>query len=168
MDLHNIALEAVAGNDLSQCPKNHQPADNGGSFGASAPWQKSRIDLSSGDVSFGDFALPAMELGGLSAEIEYDLLLAEDSLRPGGSLVISLINGLSLTINHFLTHFEASTITDSLTSITLPELGSGLYWDTVDLSSLGVITVVPESKTLCLRGWGPLSLCPLRRSAQTI
>lgn len=121
-----------------------------------------------GDVSFGDFALLTMELGGLSAGIEYDQLIVEGSLQLGGSLVISLINGFSPTLNDSFVLFEASSITNSFTTIILPELNSGLYWDTTNLSSLGVIAVVPEASTLSMLGLGLAGLLLLRRKSQSI
>jgi len=116
-----------------------------------------QLDLA-GALTLEDGAVLLMEFGGTSAG-DYDRLNVQGVFTAGGTLNLWILDdyhpvgGASFTIfNGPTPGFDAGGFT--ITS----NLGGGLSWDTSQLASFGVVSIVPEPSALALAG---AALCAL-------
>ena len=84
----------------------------------------------------------AMELGGLAAGSGYDKIDVEGLLSIGGQLSVSLISGFAPAAGNQFDLMDWDTLSGTFSSLQLPGLGSSLAWDTTQLYSTGVLSVV--------------------------
>jgi autotransporter-associated beta strand protein len=119
-------------------------------LGTIAPGDSAGI-LNTADVTFGNGSLLSIELAGNAAG-EFDVLNSSGTitLLSGSELILSLIGGYipnrgdSFDILNFTSLSGEFTVTD------LPTLSNGYYWDTDNLYTTGVITLVPEPAELIM------------------
>ena len=114
-----------------------------------------------GDLTLGDDALTVMELGGLTRGDEYDALLVTDVFTADGTLEIALIDGFVPAAGDAFDLFDFATFAGSFDQILLPDLPDGLSFDTRQLPTLGLVTVVPEPAGLA--ALAPANLLLMRR-----
>jgi hypothetical protein len=85
----------------------------------------------------------------------------------GGSLTVTVPNGFTPTIGEqFQLFYNLATnpLTGTFSSVTLPALPSGESWNTTQLYSSGLISIVPEPTAIGLMlGAGGLLLCRRRK-----
>ena len=74
-----------------------------------------------------------------------DMIEAGGTIYYGGTLNLSNISGTALAAGSSFQVFNAAVYSGSFTAITLPTLGAGLAWNTNQLNSSGVISVVSTS-----------------------
>lgn len=79
----------------------------------------------------------------------HDVLAVSGALTFGGTLEVVSLGGTLVSGDSF-TLFEATSIGDSFTTVTLPALGTGYNWDTSQLSG-GIIRVVGDPTIY--QGW---------------
>jgi hypothetical protein len=82
-----------------------------------------------------------IELSGTSHGFGYDTLVATNQATLGGTLQVSLINSFLPALGNSFDILDASSITGTFATLSLPALGSGLVWNTTALYSTGVISV---------------------------
>ncbi|NQU21888.1 MAG: PEP-CTERM sorting domain-containing protein [Candidatus Nealsonbacteria bacterium] len=83
-------------------------------------------------------------------------------LDVGGVLDVILLSGI-LAEGQQYRLFVADEIVGEFDSVLLPDLPTGLAWDTADLLSNGTISVVPEPSTLLLLSMGAVGLLAYAR-----
>jgi hypothetical protein len=98
-----------------------------------------------------DAALTIQLNGNMAAPT--DAALRCHFLIQGGSLTVTVPNGFTPTIGEqFQLFYNLATnpLTGTFSSVTLPALPSGESWDTSQLYSFGLISVVPEPSSIAL------------------
>jgi len=107
--------------------------------------------------TFGPGNILTMELGGTALGTEYDHLIATGEFTLGGTLDVELINGFVPSLGNTFDLFDGP-MNCEFSTLDLPTLSGGLYWDTGQLYNTGVITVsaqsgvVPEPFSLAFMG----------------
>ncbi|MCX6971856.1 MAG: autotransporter-associated beta strand repeat-containing protein [Verrucomicrobia bacterium] len=102
-----------------------------------------------------------MEITGIGAGL-FDRVVVTGQLDFGGTL--SLNNtGYTAVYGNSVDLFDWTTTTGSFSAITGTDLGGGYSWDTSNLYSTGVITVVPEPATWALLAFSLTTVVVLRR-----
>ncbi len=96
--------------------------------------------LFNGDVTFSGGGSLVMELGGTTAGSEYDRLVSRGTLRLDGLLEIRLYGGFTPKTGDRFDLFDGA-FTGGFSSISLPDLGEGLVWDTSSLYITGELAV---------------------------
>jgi T5SS/PEP-CTERM-associated repeat protein len=112
------------------------------------------------NVILGSGSKLIMELGGLVAGNEYDVLDVAGRLILDGILDIRLINPFIPKAGNIfdILDFNPANLFGTFDTIKLPTLPAGLVWNTSSLYTVGEIGVVPEPATICLLGLGALNL----------
>ncbi len=113
---------------------------------------QSPAELQVGNLFFSEDNLLILELGGLERGDEFDALISDGSLSFDGELQISLINGFNPNLDDSFDLFDFVSSSGQFSILTLPTLQSGLTFDTSQLYSSGVISVVavPEPGAIFL------------------
>jgi hypothetical protein len=83
-----------------------------------------------------------IELGGTTPGTQYDQLLVTDQLTIGGALQVLLINGFTPAAGNSFNLLDWGSLAGTFSSIGLPALAGGLAWNTSQLYSTGVLSVV--------------------------
>lgn len=108
-----------------------------------------------------------LELGGLIAGSQYDVLNVTGALNFGGTLNVTLINGFTPSAGNSFDVLNYATASGTFATLSLPSLANGLSWNTSTLYSDGVISVVsaiPEPSTYAaLAGACALGLAAYRK-----
>ena len=114
---------------------------------------------------FGDSSVLEMEIGGLVPGDEHDAIWASGLLSLDGTLEVLLIDGFDPSLGDSFDLFDWGSIEGSFDNFILPELATGLHWDTSDLYSTGVLSIsaVPEPTTLAISGLICIGLIVRRR-----
>jgi hypothetical protein len=102
----------------------------------------SPASVSAGSLTFGSTSTLVMELGGTAAGSQYDQILASGAIAFGGTLQVSLINGFTPTAGQSFNLFDWASETATFSSLSLPSLGASLAWNTSQLYTAGVLSVV--------------------------
>lgn len=102
------------------------------------------------------------ELGGTSTA-NYDRWLSSSTMAFGGTLNLSLINSFNPVFGNSFDLFDFTTATGTFDTLNLASLGGGLSWDTSNLYTTGVISVVPEPTTWALLAGSLTALVIFRR-----
>ena len=95
-----------------------------------------------GDVVLGVGSTLTMEIGGTSPGAQHDQLNVAGQLAVDGTLNLSLINGFTPAAGQSFNLFDWGSINGTFDSLLLPALGSGLSWNTSQLYTTGVLSVV--------------------------
>lgn len=94
-----------------------------------------------GNVFLGAASTLNMELGGMTPGAQYDQLLVSGALSLGGALEVSLINGFYPVAGQSFNLLDWGSLAGAFSALTLPSL-TGLAWNTSQLYTTGVLTVV--------------------------
>jgi autotransporter-associated beta strand protein len=97
-----------------------------------------------GNVEFSSGSSLQIELGGAAPGTQYDQVHVAGQLALDGSLDVSLINDFLPGLGDSFDLINWGALSGSFDSISLPSLGTGLSWDTTQIYSAGLITVVPD------------------------
>ncbi len=95
-----------------------------------------------GDVVLGVDSTLTMEIGGVNAGSQYDVIDVAGKLSLGGSLKVSLINGFVPASGQSFDFANWSTLSGTFASLDLPALTGGLTWNTSQLYTSGVLSVL--------------------------
>lgn len=155
---------SVSGSDVSV----ESGATIGGTTTAKTLWVKSGGIFSPGTsigtftTSGGDILLEGIsnfEINKTGLSLSADLAVSNTAIVFGGTLNVTS-TGDALVEGNTFNLFDAPDLGANIFStINLPSLDPGLYWDTADLTNGGTITVIPEpgSATLLLAGLAMLA-----------
>lgn len=98
-----------------------------------------------------------LEFAGDTPGSGYDQLDVSGLATLNGTLDVNLLNGFTPSADQSFDIFSGNTA-GSFTQVNMPALGNGLSWDTSNLYTTGVVSVVPEPSTLALLGVGAIGL----------
>jgi autotransporter-associated beta strand protein len=120
-------------------------------FGAVQPGESPGI-LNTGDVTFGSGSLLDIEMAGVTQGTLYDVLNSSGTinLQNGSELKLSLINGYTPNFGDTFDVLNFSVLSGIFTTIDLPTLANGEYWNLDYLYQNGSLSVVPEPATLVM------------------
>ena len=93
-------------------------------------------------ISLGDQALLTIELGGLIPGVEYDRLVATGAALLDGAMQVKFINGFSPQGASSFDILDWTNLSGAFDSLALPALTGSLAWNTSQLYTTGVISVV--------------------------
>jgi T5SS/PEP-CTERM-associated repeat protein len=114
----------------------------------------------------------AIEIGGLLAGSEYDVLNVSGTATLDGTLSISLLDGFNPFAGSYYDLFAADSISGSFSQLLFPELSGGLSWNLAlltdfsggtDYLRLSAVSAVPVPPALWLFGSGLLGLAGIAR-----
>jgi autotransporter-associated beta strand protein len=88
-----------------------------------------------------------MEIAKSGAVLSNDKLSGSQQLNLGGRLLVTA-SGAALAAGDSFRLFDATAISGSFSSVSLPTLAAGLSWDTSKLASEGIISVTAPPPTL--------------------
>ena len=91
-----------------------------------------------------------MEIAGLNAGSEHDVLQVDGLASLNGTLEVALLGDFAPSEGDRFELFQLGGVSGNFDSILLPPLSGGLAWDDDSLMSAGVLGVVPEPGTLSL------------------
>jgi autotransporter-associated beta strand protein len=120
-------------------------------FGTVQPGESPGI-LSTGDITFGNGSLLNIEIAGATPGTLYDMINSSGTinLQDGSKLKLSLINGYTPNYGDYFDILIFSSISGTFTTIDLPTLPDGEYWNLDNLYQNGSLSVVPEPATLVM------------------
>ena len=98
--------------------------------------------LSVGSLAFSSTSTLIMELGGLVRGSTYDAIVASGQLTLDGTLQVVPINGFTPAVGNSFDIFDWTTLLGTFDTLTLPALGASLAWDTSQLYTSGVLSVI--------------------------
>ncbi len=116
-----------------------------------------------GALTLGGGASMLMQLGGTERGDGYDAILVGGKLSLSGPLEVELYDGFQPQLGDSFDLFDWGTLSGEFSSITLPDLGGGLYWDASKFYVTGSLTAVPEPGGIMLLICGALALVLWRR-----
>jgi autotransporter-associated beta strand protein len=97
--------------------------------------------VGTGPVTIASAATLGIEING-GTPIIYDRLNVLDHLTLGGALSVDLLNGFAPAVGDTFDILDWSTLTGTFNVIQLPPLAAGLEWNTSELYTTGVLSVV--------------------------
>jgi hypothetical protein len=129
-------------------------------LGALSPGSSPGVMSFETNVILGSGSTLIMELAGLVAGDEYDVLDVAGNFVLDGILDIELINHfVPQSGNIFdILNFDPAKLFGAFDTINLPTLPAGLAWDTSSLYTIGEIDVIPEPTTIAILSLGGLVL----------
>jgi len=116
-----------------------------------------------GGFTLGGTSLSNFEIEGITSGL-FDSLQVTGALSLGGTL--NLLTSYAFQLGDSVDILDWGTMTGTFGAITGTDLGGGLSWDTSNLYSTGVITVVPEPATWALIAIGGTLMMATRRRRQ--
>lgn len=95
-------------------------------------------------------AILNIELGGVSAGIDYDQFLVENNVELGGTLSVELLNNFEPNIgDSFTVLLQEGNILSTFNTVNLPNLSEGKIWNTIEYdNTTGVVLSVISSSVL--------------------
>ena len=99
-----------------------------------------------GDLILGSFGRTVIEIGGTAPGTQHDRLTVARTLYPGGTLEVQLINGFIPVVGQTFDILDAATFNGSFSSVILPPLPPGRFWNTDAVATTGVLSVVAAPK----------------------
>jgi hypothetical protein len=94
------------------------------------------------NVTFGTSALLDIEIGGTTLGSQYDHIEVGGDLALGGTLGVAFINGYQPQAGHAFDILNWGGLSGGFTNLQLPALGAGLNWNTSQLYTDGILSVV--------------------------
>jgi autotransporter-associated beta strand protein len=134
--------------------------------GTFAPGNSPGLVTVTGDLLLTGTSMTQMELGSLVRGTGYDGIDVGGSLSFGGTLSITLINGFAPALGDSFQLFTFTSFGGSFAHVNLPEITSGLTWNTSRLLDQGTLSIgaIPEpSAFAALAGLTTLALAATRR-----
>jgi hypothetical protein len=107
-----------------------------------APGFSAGVASFGGNVHFSPSTRLHIEIGGSMAGTQHDQLRVDGQLALAGTLSVSLLNGFSPTLGSSFTILDWETLAGTFADVELPLLGGSLAWNTSQLYTLGMISVV--------------------------
>jgi len=100
-----------------------------------------------GDVSLGPQSSLEIQIAGTAPGTGYDRIEVAGALELGGALRVSFIDGVVSQAGDVFDVWDAGSVSGAFSSVSLPALSAGLFWQTGRLNTEGVLSValVPES-----------------------
>ncbi|MEX2172637.1 MAG: PEP-CTERM sorting domain-containing protein [Pirellulales bacterium] len=95
-----------------------------------------------GNLAFSPTSTLIMELGGTTPGSGYDQIQASGTLGLEGTLAVTLINGFNPAAGNVFNLFDWTGVTGTFDAVNLPSLGGSLAWDTSQLYTSGLLSVV--------------------------
>ncbi len=95
-----------------------------------------------GSIGLAESGTLLMEIGGTSPGSGYDQVLASGALTLDGTLEVSLLNGFAPTSGQSFNLFDWTSVSGAFDTLTLPALAGGLAWNTSQLYTAGMLSVV--------------------------
>jgi hypothetical protein len=102
----------------------------------------SPVHLTAGNLAFGATNSLVMEIGGVAPGSGYDQIQATGSLDLGGTLVVTLIDGFAPQLGNQFNLFDWNSVLGIFASLQLPALVGNLSWNTSQLYTAGILSVV--------------------------
>jgi hypothetical protein len=93
------------------------------------------------DLSLTGSSVIAVELGGLVAGAQYDVLAVNGQIALNGSLAVSLVNGFQPSVGDEFSIVAAGSVSGTFSSQFLPTLGNGLGWHTTYLPTVVKLSI---------------------------
>jgi autotransporter-associated beta strand protein len=102
--------------------------------------------LTVNDMTFADGSLLDIQLGGAQPGSLYDVLSSTGTiaLQPGSRMKLSFVDGFEPMAGTAFDILDFSSLTGSFSTLDLPVLSGGRWWNTGNLYLNGTISVVPE------------------------
>jgi hypothetical protein len=94
------------------------------------------------NVDFGAGSSTNIEIGGTAPGTQYDQVHVAQLLSLGGTLDVTLLNGFAPAAGSSFDIFDWGSLSGAFSSIQLPALAAGLQWDTSQLYTTGVLSVI--------------------------
>jgi hypothetical protein len=116
----------------------------------------------SGDYTQASDASLEIELGGVAASAQHDVLVVGGTASLAGALDVVLWQDFEPERGDYFSIFQFTSVNNTFDLVNLPALGDGLAWDDSSLYSTGSLSVVPEPGSILLVGIA-LSAVVLRR-----
>jgi hypothetical protein len=130
--------------------------------GTLAPGNSPGLTSVFGDYSQDINSTLQMEIGGLLAGIEHDVLDVSGIMDLGGSLEVLLYGGFNPDAGDTFDILNWGSLTGMFDFLVMPTLLGDLFWDTSSLYTTGELSVgsapVPEPGTVALLGLGVAGL----------
>ena len=104
-----------------------------------------------------------MEIAGTSRGSEYDVLIVVGHAALNGVLEVALLDGFEPTAGDSFDLLDVGSLTGVFDHLELPELTSGLDWDTSKLYVNGSLSIVPEPYGVMLLVAGMTAFLSARR-----
>jgi hypothetical protein len=100
-----------------------------------------------GNASLGPQSVLEIEISGTEPGTEYDRIVVDGALELGGALRASFIYGFVPQAGDAFDVWDAAPVSGGFSSVSLPVLPAGLFWQTGRLDSEGLLSVAlaPES-----------------------
>ena len=126
--------------------------------GGFAPGDSPALVTVEGSANLGASNTLFMEIGGLLAGTEFDVVDIAGSLTAGGILDIALINAFAPSAGDVFDLLNFGSILGNFSAINLPTLGGNLDWDTSNLLVDGTLSVFSTTLIGDLNGDGFVGL----------
>lgn len=94
-----------------------------------------------GDVTFGEGATLAIEIGGPVPGAQFDRLVVAGDLNLDGSLSVGFSGGFIPTAGQSFDLLDWESLGGAFSTLSLPALSGGLNWNTSQLYSTGVLSI---------------------------
>lgn len=130
-------------------------------FSGTASFGASPAVVTFDNARFSGGATLIIEIAGIDSG-EFDQLVG-DSLTLGGKLTIVLLGGFTPEMGDTFELFQFAQLDGGFSTIELPELSNGLFWDDSTLELDGILRVVPEPTTVALLALGGVAIFACRR-----
>jgi hypothetical protein len=98
--------------------------------------------LTSGNYTQSAAGTLQIELAGTTPRTQYDQLIVFGSVALAGTLQVSLINGFTASAGMSFDILDWGSLSGTFSTVQLPALAGGLGWDTSQLYTTGVLSVI--------------------------
>jgi hypothetical protein len=98
--------------------------------------------VTAGNIAFASTNSLIMELGGTSAGSGFDQILASGAVSLDGALIMLLVNGFVPQLGDSFNLLDWGSVVGTFSSLQLPALAGNLSWNTSQLSTAGILSVV--------------------------
>jgi hypothetical protein len=94
-----------------------------------------------GDLSLGSSAHFQFDVEGTTAGVDYDQVVVAGALELNGVLEVQLTNGFTPQIGDSFDLWDAGSVSGQFSSVILPDLPAGHFWNTSSLNTTGEVNV---------------------------
>jgi hypothetical protein len=160
----DIAGSVVFNGDVSGAAS-FPGAGNATFNGSFSPGDSPFVSVFGGNFAVGSSGSLLIELGGTAPGTGYDQVNVNGQFTRDGTLNVVLIDGFTPTEGMSFDILNWGTVTGDFDNVYLPTLPSGLSWNTAQLASTGVISVVPEPGVVGIMAIAAIGMLRRRRRA---